>query len=479
MRASYALLHVETYEEERALAVLQELATREQRALYSWSARVGLDGQPHEADLGRAFAQIERFDEPALFVLLDASSQLEAALMRRHLKELLPVCVARRQTIVLLGSQSPQLPELARELTRLAMPLPAREDIAEVCRQVVPAAQFEGLDHDALVSGAMGLTVRQAHRALTRVRQQYEEARARNTPFDVVQSILREKQRLIGANDALEFFALEEGVGEVGGLDELKAWLEERREAFGAEAERYGLPAPKGLLLVGVQGCGKSLTAKVVGRHWGLPLLRLDLGRVFDGRRAPEEALRDALQTSEALAPCVLWMDEIEKGFAQDGEGRAARVLGSLLTWLQEKSAPVFLVATANQIDVLPPELLRKGRFDEIFFVDLPEAYERKEILRIHLRRRRRTMPEETLDELAKRAEYFSGSELEQVVVSAMYGAFAQRRELTHEDLVHACRDMVPLYRTYEDQIKALREWAQTRARQASRKRRVIDYFAS
>jgi SpoVK/Ycf46/Vps4 family AAA+-type ATPase len=234
---------------------------------------------------------------------------------------------------------------------------------------------------------------------------------------------------------------------------------------------------PKGLLLIGVQGCGKSLTAKAVARHWNLPLMRLDLGNVFDGQRSPEQALRSAIETSEAIAPCVLWVDEIEKGFAGEADGRAQRVLGSLLTWQQEKSEPVFLVATANDVQSLPPELLRKGRFDEIFFIDLPERHERQSILNIHLNQRGRTVPERVAEDLAAKMEYFSGAEIEQVVVSAMYTAFADGRDVSEQDLEYAVQQTVPLYRTYEEQIKSLREWAHGRARSASHERELLDYF--
>ncbi|MFB6352085.1 MAG: AAA family ATPase, partial [Bradymonadaceae bacterium] len=333
------------------------------------------------------------------------------------------------------------------------------------------------IDHDRLVTGALGLTAREAYRAFHRVRQQYHEALDRNALFDAEQAILSEKKRMIGQSDVLEYHTLDYGLDDVGGLDILKEWLEERRHAFGDRARNYGLPMPKGLLLIGVQGCGKSLTAKAVARHWGLPLLRLDLGQVFDGRRSPEEALGSAIDTCEAIAPCVLWTDEIEKGFAGDGDGRSDRVLGSLLTWQQEKTEPVFLVATANEVEALPPELLRKGRFDEIFFIDLPGRHEREEILRIHLTQRGRAFSDEVVEELATKAEYFSGAELEQIVVSAMYTAFADDREVSEEDLMYACRETVPLYRTYEEEIKALREWAQGRARSASHERELLDFF--
>lgn len=460
------------------MTLLHSLAQTLELALYDWSLVQGLDRKPNQGDLTRALAQIEAFDEPGLFILKDAHVKLDDAWICRRLRELEAHCASTNKTIVFLGPHTIKIESLDKDITKLVMPLPNRAMLKALCDQVVPGTETM-IDREALVSGAMGLTHKEAQRAFYRVYQQHQEAQQRNALFDLEDSILREKQRIVGKNDALEFHPLREGIGDVGGLEQLKQWLNERQDAFSEEAQSFGLPAPKGLLLVGVQGCGKSLTAKVIAKHWSLPLLRLDLGNVFDGRRSPEEALRDALRTSEAIAPCVLWLDEIEKGFAQDQEGRATRVLGSMLTWLQEKTQPVFMVATANQIDVLPPELLRKGRFDEIFFIDLPDQHERESILNIHLSRRQRLLTPEQVTELAAKCEFFSGAELEQVIISGMYSAFARKRELEHEDLLFAARETVPLYRTYEEQIKQLREWANTRARPASQKRRVIDYFGN
>jgi SpoVK/Ycf46/Vps4 family AAA+-type ATPase len=380
-------------------------------------------------------------------------------------------------SLVWVGPVRTDVPELEVEMTRLRMPLPDREVVRRTCERVFPGGEFPEIDPDIMVTGALGLTRRQADRAYRRVRRQLEEARSRNAVLDVEQAVLREKQRMIGESELLEFHPLEVGLGDVGGMSALKSWLDERQRAFDEEARAYGLPMPKGMLLLGVQGCGKSLTAKAVARYWHMPLLRLDLGAVFDGRRSPEEAMRTAIEKAEAVSPCVLWMDEIEKGFMGDGEGRSQRVLGSLLTWQQEKDEPVFLVATANDVEKLPPELLRKGRFDEIFFIDLPERHEREEILEIHLQRRGRDMPDGVVEEIATDAEYFSGAELEQVVVGAMYAAFADDREPDADDLRYAAEEIVPLYRTYEEQIKALREWAHSRARPASHERQMIDYF--
>lgn len=477
LRAPYALIHLQTFEEERAQAILRTLAGADNRALHTWSPLTGFDGSPNPGSLADALDAVSKDANPGVFVFKDIHALLDAPEVRRRLREMEGHCAAARKTIVFLGPLKIEAAELQKDLTHIEMPLPGRAVIRRDCDNIFPPEQFPHINHEALVDGAVGLTARQAFRAFHRVRSQYEEALQRNQPFDLETSILREKQRLIGASDILEFFPLEQGLSDVGGLDALKRWLAERKRAFSEEASAFGLPSPKGLLLLGVQGCGKSLSAKAVARYWGLPLLRLDLGVIFDGKRSPEDALRQALRTAEAVAPCVLWMDEIEKGFGEGADASTARVLGSLLTWQQEKTAPVFLVATANDVTALPPEMLRKGRFDEIFFVDLPDPHERVDIFRIHLHRRGRHFDDAVLQELAARTEHFSGAEVEQVVIDAMYVAFEHQRDIEAEDLEFAAREIIPLYRTYEDEIKALREWAHGRARGASHERRILDYF--
>jgi len=287
--------------------------------------------------------------------------------------------------------------------------------------------------------------------------------------------VLDEKRQVIRKSGLLEYYPTEERLQNVGGLDALKTWLARRGAAFSEAARKFGLPEPKGLLLLGVQGCGKSLTAKAIAAQWGLPLLRLDMGRIFSGLvGSSEENLRRAIQVAESVAPVVLWIDEIEKGLAgmqssgvSDG-GVTARVMGTLLTWLQEKTAPVFVVATANRIEQLPPELLRKGRFDEIFFIDLPALPERREILEIHVRKRGRDPAAYDLDLLARRAEGFSGAELEQAVISGLYDAFAEGKELGQDHLERAVSDSLPLSTTMREDIERLRDWARTRTRAAS-----------
>jgi SpoVK/Ycf46/Vps4 family AAA+-type ATPase len=294
-----------------------------------------------------------------------------------------------------------------------------------------------------------------------------------------VAGIVREKRQALRRTQALSFHEPAAGLGDVGGLGELKRWLRERRRAFTDEARRFGLPLPRGLLLLGVQGCGKSLSAKAVAREWNFPLLRLDLAAAFGSRDdTPEATIRQATAVAESLAPCVLWIDEIEKGFSAANEGGASsRVFGAFLTWLSEKQAPVFVVATANDVTRLPPELLRRGRFDDLFFVDLPTHAERVEILAIHLARHGRDPLQFDLEELAAQAARLSGSELEQVVSAGLYNAFTEGRDLGWNDLANAITETVPLYETYEERIKELRDWARTRARPATLDAKAADLF--
>jgi SpoVK/Ycf46/Vps4 family AAA+-type ATPase len=324
-------------------------------------------------------------------------------------------------------------------------------------------------DVDQLIQAALGLTLSEAENAFAKA-----IAHDGRLSKDDVPRVLDEKRQVIRKSGLLEYHAPDQRLGDVGGLAALKGWLQRRAGAFGEPARRFGLPEPKGLLLLGVQGCGKSLTAKAIAAQWNLPLLRLDVGRIFSGLvGSSEENLRRAIRVAESVAPVVLWIDEIEKGLAGAGSavadgGVSARVFGGLLTWLQEKTAPVFVVATANRIEGLPPELLRKGRFDEIFFIDLPAAPERREIFEIHVARRGRDPARFDLDGLAARSEGFSGAEIEQVVIAGLYEAFAEGTDLAQADLDRAIAESLPLSTTMREEIARVREWARTRTRPAS-----------
>ena len=291
-----------------------------------------------------------------------------------------------------------------------------------------------------------------------------------------LRTLSEEKSRAIRKSRFLEFWDTLGTMSKVGGMDNLKRWLEERRMGFSDKAKDFGLPEPKGVFMLGVQGCGKSLMAKAVADLWQLPLLRLDVAAVFSAGGNEENSLRETVRVAESLAPVVLWIDEIEKGF--DGRsGGGGEAFGYFLTWMQEKTKPVFVVATANEVRVLPPELLRKGRFDEIFFVDLPNVHERLDILEIHLRNRRRDPHDFDLTQVAEETDRFSGAELEQVVVSALYSAFSQDRAMDNDDLIDAARETIPLAITMDVRLKDLREWARPRARKATMDRKRIDFF--
>ena len=295
-----------------------------------------------------------------------------------------------------------------------------------------------------------------------------------------VELVLQERRQTIRQTEILDFIPATEQISDIGGLDHFKELQLRRGGAFSEKARQYGLPHPKGLLLVGIQGTGKSLTAKAIAHHWHLPLLRLDVGRLFGGLVGESESrTRQTIQLAEALAPCVLWIDEIDKAFAGLGgkgdAGTSSRVFGTFITWMAEKSTPVFVVATANDIQSLPPELLRKGRFDEIFFVDLPTLEERTDIFNIHLRRRRPELSRFDTDQLAKMADGFSGAEIEQALIAAMYDAFSQDREFTQLDIIAALKSTMPLSKTMTEQVTALRDWARQRARPAAAS--VADYI--
>jgi ATP-dependent 26S proteasome regulatory subunit len=476
LRAGYRVVAFESFEEDRALRVLERAAAQAERTLAVWSSAAGLEGRG-VGTLDAGLRELEKNEKPLVLAVLDAQTVLVDNVAVRRLRDALPRLAQRKQTVVLLGPVVDLPLELEREASRLALPLPTADELRRLFERVASGnggAAPSGEVLDECVRAAQGLTSAEGVRVL---RKAWLAAGA----FDssAVAHVLREKHKALRRVPALSFQDANEALTEVGGLGELKRWLGERRRAFGSEARAFGLPVPRGLLLLGVQGCGKSLSAKAVAREWRFPLLRLDLAAAFGDRsRSPEVTMREATAVAESLAPAVLWIDEIEKGFAAtDRDPSASRVFGAFLTWLGEKDAPVFVVATANDVTALPPELLRRGRFDELFFVDLPSENERVEILAIHLKKRGRDPKQFALPELAARAMRLSGAELEQVVASGLYKAFCERRELSENDLANAIEETVPLYETYEERIKELRDWARTRARPATLDARMVDLF--
>ncbi len=481
VRARYPLVALLSHEEARVEKALGKVASEEKLALYRWSSTRGLEGpdgklRPETAGLGLALQAIEATGEPALFLLLDPHPFLSDPLVVRRLRDMAQRLGPKRQAVVMLMSRPSVPEELSKELVVLDVPLPDREEVSRLLTVLLKNQQIEVPPErfERFVKGSLGLTEHETKRLYARILL----GGGRFTDDDL-QSLIEEKRQAIRRSRVLELWEAGGSIRDVGGMDNLKQWLEQRRLGFSAKARVYGLPEPRGMFLLGVQGCGKSLMAKAVADLWQLPLLRLDVAALFQSGGREEDSLRETVRVAESLAPVVLWIDEIEKGFLSGADrGGGGQAFGYFLTWMQEKQKPVFVVATANEVRILPPELLRKGRFDEIFFVDLPNVHERLGVLDIHLRRRGRDPVRFELTQVAEETERFSGAELEQVVVSALFAAFADGRELESDDLLDAAREMIPLAVTMDDQLKDLREWARPRARPASTDRRRIDFFS-
>lgn len=477
LRAGWRLVAFEAFEEDRAVQALQRVAETRKQQLVVWSAANGIGQAGAGAgSLDAGLAQLEQETAPSLFVLLDAQHWLHDPVAQRRLRDWLPQLGERKQAVVLLGPQLDLPLELARDTARVALPLPTHAELRSLFDRILAKKRSgpETESIEAAVRACLGLTAGEAQRVFRRACLDAE-----GLTDAALNEMARDKRRALRRTPALGFHESEASLAEVGGLSELKRWLVQRRRAFSEEARHFGLPVPRGLLLLGVQGCGKSLSAKAVAREWRFPLLRLDMAAAFASPdQGPELAMREATQIAESLAPAILWIDEIEKGFAASaGDASASRVFGSFLTWLSEKRSPVFVVATANDVSRLPPELLRRGRFDELFFVDLPSAEERGEILSIHLRQRGREPQHYRVAEHAEASERLTGAEIEQAVTAALYAAFARGRELEDSDLADAISQTVPLYETYEERIKELRDWSRGRARPASADAKMVDLF--
>ncbi|MFM7753199.1 MAG: AAA family ATPase, partial [Cyanobium sp.] len=468
IRSRTPILWIRSLEEERVESLLEQAAQRlGNRPLLRWDFVDGLRGAPNrEGEAARnpmaALAALDPLPagQEAILLLRDFHRYCEDAGVCRRLRNLAGTLRQSARTLVITAPNW-QLPaELDDSVTVLELPLPDAQEISQLLSSIAQACgePLEPAVLDQLSDACHGLSAQ-------RVRQLAARALARRGRLsaDDLAEVLEEKRQAIAKTELLEYCPTEATPADIGGLDALKHWLEQRRLAFSEEARRYGLPLPRGVLLVGPQGTGKSLTAKAIAHSWGMPLLRLDVGRLFAGLVGASEArTREMIQRAEAMAPCVLWIDEIDKGFGGDSRsdgGTSQRVLGTVLTWMAEKTSAVFVVATANAVERLPGELLRKGRFDEIFLLDLPSADERRAILDLQLRRRR---PEHQLplDVLVDRTAGFSGAELEQTVIEAMHLAFAEDRDFSEADLVAAASQVVPLSRTAREQLEQLQAWA-------------------
>jgi AAA+ superfamily predicted ATPase len=482
LQAGYPGLAVITSEETRAETEIAVVCNSLNRQLHAWSSTEGLvdfsEGRITQcADPLDALQLLDEMfskREPQTVVLLrDLQLHMDQSdpMLTRRMKDILRIAKTNGHALILLGCRLNLPPEIDHEITRVEFGLPDAFALATVMDGIITSAGLPDLNsavRESALANSLGLTTTEAENvfALSVV-----EAKAIDPTI-----ISREKATALKRNGLVEIIQSNTRLEDVGGLENLKTWLIRRAGAFGQSAKAYGLPAPKGLLIVGIPGTGKSLTAKATASAFGLPLLRLDMGRVFGGIVGQSEAnLRAVIQTAEAIAPCVLWIDEIEKGFSgskssggSDG-GTSSRVFGSFLSWMQEKEKPVFVVATANDVSQLPPEFLRKGRFDELFFVDLPDIAERSQIWDIVITRHGRQTSNFDVAALAKSAEQFTGAEIDAIFVDALYDAFLDDgREPTDLDLANAMTRMVPLANLMDGQIAALRNWAKGRARSAA-----------
>jgi ATP-dependent 26S proteasome regulatory subunit len=508
VRARHPILMIETHEDERVINTVQSLANspelKRPRKVMIYTLSKGLHqldtaGKPQQPDV--ALAQTSKATEPTIFVFFDLHHFLgsqgrpaEPGVVRAILDTAMAFKTGQLPHTLLLVSPGLTLPiDLEKVVTVVDLPLPGAAEISEVLDGIISAnaasitVDLSPDERQRLIQAAQGLTLWEAENAFARAIASDKVLNA-----DDISLVLDEKRQTIRKSGLLEFISSEGTLDDVGGLDNLKHWLEKRNGAWLSDAQEWSIPAPKGLLITGVPGCGKSLTATCVASRWGLPLLRLDVGRVFSGLvGSSEQNMRSALRLAEAVSPSILWIDEIEKGFGTSGggdSGTSQRVFGTFLTWMQEKKKPVFVIATANKIDALPPEFLRKGRFDEIFFVDLPTELEREPIWRVHLESRLKApskaggefeMTDAALADLASRSEGFSGAEIAQAVISGCFDAYAERRALRADDLHRAIRNTVPLSVTQAEQITRIREWATSRAVAATSDEARGDYSSA
>ncbi|MBT3380721.1 MAG: AAA family ATPase [Lentisphaerae bacterium] len=480
VRAGFSGFCIVTAEETRAERVVQAVAQELGYQLYSWSITDGLlcpsassvRDMPDPLDAVNAVTELP---ENSILLLKDfqhflgETGQPPDPILVRAVRDRTRDARSTGKVIILTGCAIELPLDLRKEFTTLEMELPDRQTLVAIARQLAQSAEIEVDDAtiESAAESARGLTTVEAEdlMALSLVTCRTLDA----------SMIAREKAKTIGHDGILELVEPSETVDDIGGLENLKAWLAKRRNAFGDAARAFGLPNPKGALILGIPGTGKSLSAKVASSILRRPILRLDAGRLFAGIVGQSEAnLRRATQTAEAIAPCILWIDEIEKGMsgsrgngANDG-GTTARVFGSFLSWMQEKTSPVFVIATANDVTQLPPELLRKGRFDELFFVDLPDEGEREAIWRIHVRHRERDDGNLDVNAFVKLSDGFTGSEIEQAVIDAMFDCFDNGDDLSTGSVIHAIQNTVPLSVTMAEDIERLRKWATNRARPAS-----------
>lgn len=487
IKAQYPIIYIVSHEEKRVMNKLKKIAERLRMSIAEWKVTTGLKGwgvrTSGTQDPLIALNHVSETKGRIMFIFHDLHPWLDKrhsqhVIITRKLRDLINILINVPTILILLSPVLTIPTELEKDIAIVDFPLPNYEEIENTLNKIKhdiegdPKLRIELTEEEKekIIKATLGLTQNE-------IENLFSKMLADNGKLDIADlpKILEEKKQILRKTGILEFIEVKEGFEHIGGLDELKKWLKERALGFSERARKFGLPAPRGVLLIGIPGCGKSLSAKVAAAEWKVPLLRLDMGRIYGKYVGESEAnIRRAIKTAESLAPCILWIDEIEKGisgaFGQDTTGVAPRVFATLLTWMQEKTKPVFVFATANEIELLPPELLRKGRFDELFFVDLPTKKERKEIFEIHLRKRGFNPEEFDIEVLAQESDGYSGSEIEEAIISAMYKVFSLQKSLKTEDILWALKETKPLSETMKEAIEEMRRWAEGRARYASKK---------
>ena len=486
LKARYPIIYINTIEEDRVEYVIRKnIKTSLNRSIYSWDFVDGYTNNPNNEGFGKrnplqALELVERLtsETPALFLLKDFNRFLSDVAISRKLKNISRILKLQPKTIVIICSELSIPGELKDLITILNFNLPIESEINQELNRLIVSLNIE-IDSELLeklTRACQGLSLERIRRVLSKIIASYKTID--ESSIDI---LLSEKKQIISQTQILEYSSANENIKNIGGVSNLKDWLTKRKTSFSIQASNYGLPTPRGLLLIGIQGTGKSLTAKAIATEWQLPLLKLDVGKLFGGIVGESESrLRQMIEVSETLSPCILWIDEIDKAFnsgeSQGDSGTSSRVLGTFLSWLSEKTKPVFVVATANNVDLLPLELIRKGRFDEIFFLDLPKKQERAQIFEIHIKEfRPKTWDVFDYLKLAKLSESFSGAEIRQSIIESMYEAFYEKREFTTEDICSSLKELIPLAQLENKQTLKLQSWASSgRIRSASSKSKNI-----
>ena len=484
IKSRYPIIYVVSWEEDRVEKRLGYLARIAGKDIFYWCSTLGILNDRYYAIDAETkapfdmFGYIQKYKSAGIFVLRDFHAFLDDARIVRGLRDMYSHLRRTGKVIIILSSVVKIPGELEKDITVIDYELPDKTVVKELLKDIINQFRDNAQinisistdKEEELIDAALGLTLNEIENAFTRA-----IVRDNCLGPDDIEQVLEEKKQIIRKSRLLEYYEHSEDFSQVGGLRNLKEWLVKRKQAFSERAEEFGLPQPKGILLLGVQGCGKSLIAKTISHLWRMPLLKLDMGSLFSSYMgSSEENLRKAIKTAETISPCIMWIDELEKSLAgvksssASDAGTTARMVGSLLTWLQEKSKPVFVVATANDVTQLPPELLRKGRFDEIFFVDLPGEEERREIFEIHLKKRRRDPLRFDLKALAIESLNWSGAEIEQAVVESLFNVFIENRDITDDDIMKTLKCSVPLSTMMKEEIDYLRNWARERTRPAS-----------